>query len=264
MVHTEGLLYRLMIQMGDCRILLIQFGFAQAKDIRGNITFLFKNVTKFQALFVDKDSIDVSKFTTSSISGFRENEFVAKMIAVCIGRVGGLMACEYVVMSGWFENHYDDALPVCGLGAVSGMQRDVFAAWEKFPSCSRPASAMVASKHSPSAGVEFKLGGEPARCFLEAGAWQRRIMAGDWRIAGGRKMTGAIRRTVRTHGVKLHGRCHWAHRKRMSTLKKETDFFFKTREHIVEFTFGSIWGSSGRGPHMRSSIPNGVGDKLFI
>jgi hypothetical protein len=159
-----------MIQTGDCRILLIQFGFTQAEDIRGNITFLFKNVTKLQSLFVDRNSINVAKFTPSSVDGFWENEFVAKMITVCIGRMGRLMTGEDVVVSGCLDDHYDDTPPVCGLGAVSGMHREKIAAWEKFPSCSRPASAMVASKNSLSAGVEVKVEGEPARCFLEAGA----------------------------------------------------------------------------------------------
>jgi hypothetical protein len=59
-------------------MLLIQFGFTQAEDIRGNISFLFENVTKLQSLFVNGNSIYVGKFTPSSVRGFWENKVSPK------------------------------------------------------------------------------------------------------------------------------------------------------------------------------------------
>jgi hypothetical protein len=88
MVHTEGLFRRRMVQMGDGGMLLIQFGFAEAKKIRGNIAFLFEHITKLQPLFVNGDAIDVSKFAPSSVGGFREKEFITKMVAMGVGRMG--------------------------------------------------------------------------------------------------------------------------------------------------------------------------------
>jgi hypothetical protein len=92
------------------------------------------------------------------------------MITVCIGRMGGLMTGEDVVMCRGRGDYYDDTPPVYGLGAVSAIHMEDFAAWGKFPNGSRPASAMVASNNSPSARLGVELDGEPARCFLEAGA----------------------------------------------------------------------------------------------
>jgi hypothetical protein len=85
-------------------------------------------------------------------------------------------------------------------------------------------------------------------------------MAGDGCIPGGHRVVLVIRRAVMTQI--LNGRGHRTHRECKRALKEKTDFFFKAGEHIIEFTFSRIWCSIGRG-HMGSSVPNGVGDKLF-
>jgi hypothetical protein len=88
------------VQARDTGVLLIQFGFSESKQVGGDISFLFEDITKLMTLLVNGYPVDVAKFASGKMRGFGEDEFVTIMLTMGVGGMRRLGRSKYRRMMG--------------------------------------------------------------------------------------------------------------------------------------------------------------------
>jgi hypothetical protein len=66
---------------------LIEFGFCESEQVGGDISFLFKNITKLMAFFINGYTVDIAKFAPGKMWRFGEEKFIAIVLSVGISRM---------------------------------------------------------------------------------------------------------------------------------------------------------------------------------
>jgi hypothetical protein len=72
-------------------------------------------------LLVDRDPVNITKFASSEMLGFRKDEFVAIVLTMGVVGMGRLGRCEDRVLMGRWVRNYSDAPPCCESDADKGL-----------------------------------------------------------------------------------------------------------------------------------------------